>query len=169
MRDCRSSRASVLYVLLICPNRLSSLSRYQASVTKFRPLYALEWVTRTLQGVIWKPLFDFVDPVGAYRPGVGPYLTTFRPPDLDLDCGKKFDRRASLINLYPPTKFHQDQTKSVDGRTDGHRGFMRPSLRTPSGNDVRKEDIILSSTWSMQVLKSVGARTHPSTPVLTRK
>ena len=57
-------------------------------------------------------------------------LSELRDLDLDLESRSRSYRRASLIDLYPPTKFHQDRSeKIVDGRTDIETDFIRhPTL-----------------------------------------
>ena len=116
------ARGNELYILLIWPNSLSSVSRDRATGTKLKIPASL----RPGEGP--RVLFLSVNHVGACRSGGHTsQLSGPVPVTLTMIVRKNY-RRASLIDLYPHTKFHQDRAKKC-GRTDIQSVYEVISLR----------------------------------------
>ena len=96
------------YILLIWPNSLNSVSRYRAPRNRN---FRLRLTPRRIPLTHSMKSPDTLDTVAGYRSCLGPYFMKSGSQWPWPWIWEKFYGRASLIDLYPHTKFHQDQTK----------------------------------------------------------
>ena len=84
-----------------------------------------------------------------------------RDLDPDLEPGQKLYRCATLIDLYPHTKFHQDRKEKLltDGRTDGqtYGRTFGPALLSHLGRDDLTRDFTEHLTPCSLEKKDMGS------------